>query len=89
MTLDANGEPEPCEEGSCGDTLETACFAGEFCSLSGVYSGVCGVRGNLLGVVLGKLGDFWQLFLGVWKERCLFQCLNIVTYIFQEDLSAL
>jgi hypothetical protein len=38
---------------------------GEFCSLSGVYSKVCAVRGNLLGVVLEKLGDFWLLFLGV------------------------
>lgn len=38
---------------------------GEFCSLSGVYSKVCDVRGNLLGVVLEKFGDFWLLFLGV------------------------
>lgn len=38
---------------------------GEFCSLSGVHSEVCAVPGNLLGVVLGKLGDFWLLFLGV------------------------
>lgn len=37
----------------------------EFCSLSGVYSKVCAVRGKLLGVVLEKLGDFWLFFLGV------------------------
>lgn len=37
----------------------------EFCSLSGVYSKVCAVQGNFLGVVLEKLGDFWLFFLGV------------------------
>lgn len=41
---------------------------GGFCRLSGVRSGVCGVRGSLPGVALEELGDFRLLFLGVWKE---------------------
>lgn len=41
---------------------------GGFRCLSGVHSGVCGVRGNLLGVALEEPGDFRLLFLGVCKE---------------------
>lgn len=63
VALDADGEQQLGEEASCGAFPAMAGSAGVTSTvgcrgLSGVQGGICGVLGNLLGVVLGKLGDF-------------------------------
>ena len=63
MTFGRDGESQPCGDKSFKNSLKMTCLAGvisagDFCSLSGVRSGVCGVRGTFLGVALQELGDF-------------------------------
>lgn len=85
VTLGGEGEFQSCEEDTSGDSRRTCLAgvvaAGDLCRVSRVSDGVRGVQGNLLGVALEGLGDFQEHFLGVCRERGLFQCLNIITHI--------